>query len=229
MQAIMETVFDIVYLCFAIGTGLIMITKGKSQLIRQAGWMTFLLGAGDSFHLVPRVYSLWSGGLEAHAAALGVGKFVTSITMTIFYVILYAIWKEYFHVGDSVELGGKRLKTQTLTWTMWGLAIIRIVLCLFPQNEWLVYKQPLSWGIIRNIPFALMGVLIIWLFAEKNKEVPNSPFHWLPLAVTLSFAFYLLVVLFANTWPLMGMLMIPKTLCYVWIICMFWKLYRQEQ
>ena len=54
--------------------------------------MAALLGAGDSFHLVPRSYALWTNGLEANAAALGFGKFVTSITMTVFYLILYYIW-----------------------------------------------------------------------------------------------------------------------------------------
>ena len=49
-QAIAETVFDILYLGFALITGLTMLTKGKSRIVKMAGWMTALLGAGDSFH-----------------------------------------------------------------------------------------------------------------------------------------------------------------------------------
>ena len=93
-QAIAETVFDVFYLGFAIITGLTMLIKGKSPLVRKAGFMAALLGGGDSFHLVPRVYALWTTGLEDNAAALGIGKFITSITMTIFYLILYYIWRE---------------------------------------------------------------------------------------------------------------------------------------
>ena len=32
--------------------------------------MAFILGAGDSFHLIPRAYALLTNGLEANAAAL---------------------------------------------------------------------------------------------------------------------------------------------------------------
>lgn len=78
-QAIAETVFDIFYLGFAAIAGFTMLTKGKDPLVRKAGIMAVLLGAGDSFHLIPRVYALWTTGLEAHAASLGIGKFITSI------------------------------------------------------------------------------------------------------------------------------------------------------
>lgn len=55
MQAIVETVFDIVYLCTVITLGLIMIRQGRGH--RQYvlfGIMAVTLGAGDAFHLVPR-------------------------------------------------------------------------------------------------------------------------------------------------------------------------------
>ena len=66
--------------------------------------MAALLGAGDAFHLLPRSYALWTTGLEANATALGFGKFVTSITMTIFYVILYYIWQERYQIRGKTEL-----------------------------------------------------------------------------------------------------------------------------
>ena len=87
-QAIAETVFDILYLSFALVAGLTMLLRGKDPLVKRAGLMAALLGAGDSFHLVPRAYALWTTGLEANAAALGIGKLITSITMTIFYLLL---------------------------------------------------------------------------------------------------------------------------------------------
>lgn len=57
-QAIAETIFDIFYLCFALIAGLTMLIKGKNPLVKKAGLMAALLGAGDSFHLVPRSYAL---------------------------------------------------------------------------------------------------------------------------------------------------------------------------
>ena len=38
------------------------------------------------------------------------------------------------------------------------------------------------------------------------------------LTIILSFAFYIPVVLFADAYPLIGMLMIPKTCAYVWTV-----------
>ena len=38
------------------------------------------------------------------------------------------------------------------------------------------------------------------------------------LTIVLSFAFYIPVVLFADTIPVIGVLMIPKTCAYVWSV-----------
>lgn len=218
-QAIGETVFDILYLGFAITAGLVMVIKGKSPLVKKAGLMAALLGAGDSFHLIPRSYALWTTGLEANAAALGIGKFITSITMTVFYVILYYIWREYFQIENQ----------KGLTKAIWILAALRIGFCLLPQNQWLSYHQPLLFGILRNIPFAVIGIIIIVIFAGEIRKTHDHIFRFMPLAVSLSFGFYLPVVLLSGTFPVVGVLMIPKTMAYVWIVLMGWKLYKKEE
>lgn len=218
-QAIGETIFDVLYLGFAITAGLIMLIKGNQLLVKKFGLMAVLLGAGDSFHLVPRSYALWTAGLEANAAALGIGKLITSVTMTIFYLILFYIWRERYKIKD-----GKKL-----TATMWTLAVLRIALCMLPQNQWLAYRQPLLFGVLRNIPFAIIGVIIIVIFAREAKKAEDAIFRSMPLAVALSFGFYLPVVLFSGIVPIVGILMIPKTMAYVWIIFMGWQLYRESQ
>ena len=55
MQAIVETVFDAVYLVSVITIGILMIRgcKGSHQF-KLFGLMAVVLGAGDSFHLIPR-------------------------------------------------------------------------------------------------------------------------------------------------------------------------------
>lgn len=217
-QAIAETIFDALYLSFAIIAGLIMLIKGRTPLVKKAGLMAVLLGAGDSFHLVPRAYALWTTGLEANAAALGLGKFITSITMTVFYLILYYIWRDRYQIKDR----------KNLTKGMWILSAIRIGLCLLPQNQWLVYRQPLAFGILRNIPFAVLGIIIIVIFARESGKRKDTVFRFMPLAVGLSFGFYLPVVLFSGIAPIVGMLMIPKTLAYVWVVLMTFKLYKQS-
>lgn len=81
---------------------------------------------------------------------------------------------------------------------------------MMPQNAWLSAEAPLSWGIYRNIPFALMGLIIIVLFYKSAKENNDSSFSWMWLTIVLSFAFYIPVVLLADVIPMIGMLMIPK-------------------
>ena len=54
MQAIMETLFDAVYLTTVITLGILMIAKSKgNKQYLLFGIMAVVLGLGDSFHLVP--------------------------------------------------------------------------------------------------------------------------------------------------------------------------------
>ena len=128
--------------------------------------------------------------------------------MTIFYVILYYVWRLRYHVEGRNEL----------TIVMYILAALRIALCMFPQNAWTSANAPLSWGIYRNIPFALMGLMVIILFYQSSRQKQDKAFYNMWLTIVLSFAFYIPVVLFADTIPMVGMLMIPKTCAYVWTV-----------
>lgn len=209
MQAIMETLFDIVYLVTVVTLGVLMIRKGKqNKQYLLFGMMAVTLGLGDSFHLVPRAYALCTTGLQDYTVALGIGKWITSITMTIFYVILYYVWRLRYQVQGK----------NGYTILVYILAIIRIVLCMFPQNAWTSADAPISWGIIRNIPFALLGLMIIVLFYQSVREKQDTAFRFMWLTIVLSFAFYIPVVLWADAIPLIGMLMIPKTCAYVWTV-----------
>lgn len=209
MQAIFETLFDVVYLVTVITLGILMIrsSKGKKQYF-LFGVMAVTLGCGDAFHLVPRAIALCTTGLENYTVALGIGKLITSVTMTLFYVLLYYVWRFRYQVD------GKK----NVTAAVWVLAVCRIVLCLMPQNAWTSSNPPLSWGIYRNIPFTILGVLVVVLFYKSAKDTQDQPFRFLWLAVVISFACYIPVVLFADTIPPVGMLMIPKTCAYVWVV-----------
>ena len=218
MQAIMETLFDVVYLVTVITIGIKMIRGSRGEVqFRLFGFMVVVLGAGDAFHLVPRAVALCTTGLESYTTALGLGKWITSVTMTIFYVMLYYVWRKRYHVTGR----------QGLTAAVYGLAGLRILLCMMPQNQWLSADAPLSWGIYRNIPFALLGLVVIVLFYRSAKEHQDREFRWMWLTIVLSFGFYIPVVLWADTIPMIGMLMIPKTCAYVWTVLIgYWSMRR---
>ena len=219
MQAIMETLFDTVYLISVITIGILMIRGSKdSRQFRLFGFMAVVLGAGDAFHLVPRAYALCTTGLEHYTALLGLGKWITSVTMTIFYVLLYYVWRQRYHIqGQNV-----------LTASVYILAGLRILLCMMPQNQWFSADAPLFWGICRNIPFALLGLLIIVLFYRSAREHKDRAFRWMWLAIVLSFGFYIPVVLWADVMPMIGMLMIPKTCAYVWTVLIGYSAMKRE-
>mgnify|MGYP000677506278 CR=1 FL=1 len=219
MQAVIETVFDVLYLTTVLTLGIIMILKGrKNKQFLLFGIMAVVLGAGDSFHLVPRALALCTSGLENFTVALGAGKFITSVTMTIFYILLYYVWRIRY------DIKGKK----GITTAVYILSSLRVVLCLFPQNNWFNGEPSLLWAILRNIPFAALGILIIALFFISAKNNTDKPFRFMWLTIVLSFAFYIPVVLLADFVPLIGMLMIPKTCAYVWTVLIGFMAMRKE-
>lgn len=220
MQAIMEPIFDVAYLVSVITIGIKMIrrSQGKCRQFTVFGWMAVILGAGDSFHLVPRIIALCTTGFGDYTVPLGIGKWMTSVTMTIFYVLIYYVWRERYNITGR----------KNLTVLVYLLAGIRIALCMMPQNQWTVANPPLSWGIYRNIPFALLGLLIIVLYFLSAKEQNDRAFRRMWLTIVLSFGCYLPVVLFAETIPVMGALMIPKTCAYLWAVVIGFRAMKSE-
>lgn len=209
MQAIVETLFDVVYLISVITIGALMIKESKrNREFKLFGWMAVILGAGDAFHLVPRALALCTTGLENYTVPLGLGKWITSVTMTVFYVLLYYVWRQRYQIKGQ----------NALTVAVFGMAGVRIALCMMPQNQWISTEAPLSWGIYRNIPFALLGLMVIVLFYRSAKKCEDRAFRWMWLTIVLSFGFYIPVVLWADIVPMIGMLMIPKTCAYVWTV-----------
>ena len=219
MQALVETLFDAVYLITVVTLGLRMIrgSRGNRQF-RLFGCMAVVLGAGDAFHLIPRALALCTTGLDSYTVALGAGKWITSITMTVFYVLLYYVWRYRYRIQGQ----------KTLTAAVYALAGVRILLCMMPQNDWLSAAAPLAWGVYRNIPFALLGAVIIVLFYRSARAVNDAAFRWMWLTIVLSFGFYIPVVLWADAVPMIGMLMIPKTCAYVWTVLIGYRAMRRE-
>ena len=128
--------------------------------------------------------------------------------MTIFYIFMFYIYESNYEQ-----------KNKKMEYCIWVLAILRIVLCLLPQNRWLANDGSVTMGIIRNIPFVIMGLMIVALYFKKRKE--DKVFKKIWLYVLLSFLFYIPVVVGASSIKMLGMLMLPKTVCYVLMILVF--------
>lgn len=213
-MALFESIFDLSYLILVIGFGirLLMLENKGAKLF---GLMGVLLGAGDAFHLIPRVIShLSEGGFEANAWALSWGQFVTSISMTIFYLLFYFYYKMQTNKGTKLKDG-----------LVYVLVVLRIILVALPQNGWGDMPGNYTFGILRNIPFAILGILLIkWSWEERNREGMK---HMATL-IFFSFLFYVPVVLWATFVPWVGAFMMPKTVAYLLLVYVGFKNYNKK-
>ena len=216
-----ENVFCIGYLVFALSAGIIFITRTASTgnlFFRICAVMTILLGGGDAFHLIPRISINFKGETADTESQrkrdfwLGLGNLISSSTMTAFYIFFFAALSVKHGENDiSSVMPGKF----TLFLVLNVLALIRVILCMFPQNHWFSKDKETRWGLYRNIPFVIMGVITVLYLIMWYQE-------WLlAVLVTVSFACYMIVVLGARKKPMLGMMMIPKTICYIWMIALF--------
>lgn len=78
-------------------------------------------------------------------------------------------------------------------------------------------------SVIRNSVFAVTGIGVIILYMISGNA---NGYHLTRMvaAIIISFGCYIPVTLFSKTKPKVGLLMIPKTSAYMWIIAMGLKL-----
>jgi hypothetical protein len=82
---------------------------------------------------------------------------------------------------------------------------------------------------IRNIPLMIQGVGVALLFLQYGRAQNDRFFVNLSLWTFVSYAFYLPVILFVRLEPLLGMLMIPKTVAYLVMAYLVYRRYFREK
>lgn len=80
-------------------------------------------------------------------------------------------------------------------------------------------KGNMKLSVIRNAVFAVTGIgaMILYLISGNTYGYHMTR---MAAAIIISFGCYLPVTLFSKTKPQVGLLMIPKTCAYMWIIVM---------
>lgn len=208
---IMEAIFDICYLLFDLVATILFFAFSKgSTLFILYGILTLTLCGGDAFHLVPRVIRAFKGSNDKIKKQLGRGLQISSITMTAFYIILMYIWQNTFYemsIPVALEI------------IIWVSAVVRMAMCFLPQNNWCSDEGNMTLSIIRNAVFAVTGIGVIILYAISGN---TYDYHMTRMvaAIIISFGCYLPVTLLSKKYPKVGLLMIPKTCAYIWVIVM---------
>ena len=222
MQILMEISFNLIYLAFiwlisGLMTKKIQQVPSEEKNITQRFLLAFvLLALGDTGHVGFRVLAYVSGGLEMNSTLVGLGALSTAITITFFYMILLDIWRVRFSEKKDFLYYGLML-----------LGIIRFIIMIFPQNEWGNLIPPYDWALIRNIPLTIIGLIVAFLMIRdglKNQEVRYKYFGY---CIIISYLFYIPVILLVQLIPMIGMLMIPKTMAYMAMAYLAYKYYYQ--
>ncbi|MEJ2484093.1 MAG: hypothetical protein P8Y72_12015 [Anaerolineales bacterium] len=217
MRMWVEIIFNLGYLV-AIYWLVWLMSKKQSSLSAQRRqqtrpfiWAFFLLALGDTGHVGFRVLAYALGGLEKSVTVfgrevglVGAGALSTAITVTFFYILILVVWSRRFE--------------KPLGW--FGIVLIvagvaRLVYMMLPVNSWNSIVPPQPYSLYRNSFLVIQGLGVAALIFRDSIAQNDRTFLWIGVCILLSYAFYIPVILFVQTVPVIGMLMIPKTLAYV--------------
>lgn len=173
--------------------------------------MALILGFGDMFHLIPRIAGHIAGDVNSFPIYLGLGKLITSITMSVFYYLLLR------NVEDRFK------KTSFTHWFIISLLIIKVLSAALPYNNWFTNDVSYQFSIIRNIPFLIMGFYLIFIMYKYAIGANDKAYKKIATGILLSFLFYIPVIFVAPFVAPVGALMMPKTIAYLYVIIVAYK------
>jgi len=212
-EALLQSVeieFDVLYLITIWGLVYLMYQKRENLIPKnqQIGNLFmaafFLLALGDTGHVGFRVLAYATGGLEANPNLVGIGALATAVTVTFFYMIVAEIWRLRFE------------KTRNLAWWILMLVgIMRLIIMIPLGNSCGSVVPPFNWSMARNIPLMIQGIGIAVLMLMSAVERKDQFSRNISYMIFVSYLCYMPVIFFVQKVPLLGMLMMPKTLAYV--------------
>ncbi|WDU83621.1 hypothetical protein [Caloramator sp. Dgby_cultured_2] len=121
-----------------------------------------------------------------------------------FYIAFLYIWKYRF----KREFG-------VFQYFLIAAGILRLIILLFPQNNWSSLNPPYTWSLIRNAPLVVQGLGVAFLIYNDARRLKDNTFKWISIMIFISYACYMPVILFYNVYPMIGLLMMPKTVAYL--------------
>jgi hypothetical protein len=210
MRMWVESIFNIGYLAvvwtlvFFMARRQEQVAPQNSAVARRVMWAFALLALGDTGHVGFRVLAYALGGLEANPVLVGAGALSTAYTVTLFYMLMLDVWRLRFN--KPIGWFG---------WLLLAAGAARLVVMLFPQNQWWQVVPPYAWGLLRNSFLVIQGLGVMFLILRDAARTNDRAFTWIGIMIALSYTFYTPVILWVQQMPMLGMLMIPKTCAYL--------------
>lgn len=193
------------------------------SLLKWPFLAVLILALGDSFHTIPRIYRTISGHTLPTLLTwfgrpwdwIALGLVISSATMSLFYLFLFQYRQER-----------RGVPWDFWSWVMLGLLVVRLGLIPCPLNGWEGSAAP-GWRIYRNIPFTLMGLMVILALFRDRSEADGRDRRLLEAiawCLVASFATYWVTVLGAEQYPVLGAMMLPKTIAYLIAVILLYRL-----
>ena len=212
-----EILFDVSYL-IAVWTLVFLMWQHRARVavasrpVATRAMAAFaLLALGDTGHVGFRTVAYALGSLEARPVLfgwpvplVGIGALATAITVTFFYVLMLDVWRLRFNKSYG-----------WFEFVLLGAAAVRLVLMALPQNEWQSVQPPETWGVVRNVPLMVQGLGLAYLVLRDARATGDRTFLGIGISILVSYACYMPVIFYVNQMPMLGMLMMPKTLAYL--------------
>jgi hypothetical protein len=227
MRMWVEVAFNVTYLVVVWAFVVAMwrrrgvLSPADRPVARLFTWAYALLALGDTGHVGFRVWAYARGGLDTHISLagariwlVGLGALSTAVTVTLYYVLMLFIWQRRY----DKPLGA-------FGYLLLAAAVVRLVLMVLPQNRWNSSVPPWPWSLVRNAPLMLQGLGVAYLILRDSLRARDRTFTWVGAMILVSYGFYAPVILFVQRVPLVGMLMIPKTMAYVSIVWLVYARY----
>jgi hypothetical protein len=228
----MEVAFSVAYLIVVWGLVLAMVRQRDNvqpqdqAVARRVRWAFGLLALGDTGHVGFRVLAYALGDVDAHvnflgidAGLVGLGALSTAVTVTFFYILVLDIWRERFQKRYG------RFEYLLLTATA-----VRLILMIPAANQWNSVVSPQPWSLYRNLPLIALGLGTAYLILRDAARANDRHFVWIGIMILVSYALYTPVIVLVQQIPLIGLLMMPKTVTYVVIgFIAYASLYRDPE
>jgi hypothetical protein len=176
-----------------------MRNTATSIQIEGSIWAFTTLAIGDTAHVLTRVLN-WQ---------VGSGDCFTAVMITCFYLFLAGTIIDYADMKLDITAG-----------CILALVLIRIIMVGLPENEWNTAVHPYPWYEIRN--WLLMGIQaeVIVLIVPYRKQ---KLMKWIILLTGLSLVCLIPTTFFIREYPMLGMLMIPKSFTYLVMAYLMYK------
>ena len=212
-----EVTFNVAYLVVVWGLVAVMarrrdqVAPGESAVAQRIRWAFALLALGDTGHVGFRILAYAQGDLATRFSLfgqelglVGLGALSTAVTVTFFYVLMLDAWRLHFD-----------RKYGPFEYLLLAAAAARLAIMIPAANQWNSVVPPQPWSLYRNLPLVIQGLGLAYLVLRDARRAGDRPWTWIGISILVSYACYTPVILFVQQAPLVGMLMIPKTLAYV--------------